>query len=91
MVERFFLDGVDAETGGPAIGRQYDLIVLSHAYETGAALALVQFAVTRTQVTLYAAVIQPVPVSSGMVRAAYHGVCASAGVTKSLSFHLSTV
>jgi hypothetical protein len=44
VIERFLLDGIDAETAGSAIRGQYDLSVLASAYEAEAALAFVEFA-----------------------------------------------
>jgi hypothetical protein len=41
VVEWFFLDGIDTETGRAAIGGEDDLVVLTHAYETGTALPFV--------------------------------------------------
>jgi hypothetical protein len=34
MVERLFLDGIDAEAAGAAVGRQHDFVVFSAADET---------------------------------------------------------
>lgn len=52
MIERLFLDRVDAESGGAAIRGQHHPVVNVLADETGTALACVQFAVTRAEVAL---------------------------------------
>jgi hypothetical protein len=57
VIEWFFLDWVDTETGRAAIGGEDDLVVLTHAHEAGTTLSLVQFAVAWTKVTLYSAII----------------------------------
>jgi hypothetical protein len=43
------------------------LIALAHAYKAGAALTVIQFAVTRAQVTLDAAIGYRVPVFAWMM------------------------
>ena len=85
MVERFFLDRVDAEAGGAAVGGQDHLAAYILAHEAQAALALVQLAVARAQVALDAAVVERVPVAAGII--GFGGVHDSS----SCSFHLLTV
>ena len=95
VVKRFFLDGIDAETGRAAIGGEDDLVVLAHAYETGAALPFVQLAVTWAKVALDAAIIYLVPVTAYVVRVICHAdmpsSVSSCWFLKSRSFHLLTV
>lgn len=52
MIQRFFLDGVDAKTGRAAIGGKHHLPATAFAHETRAALAVVQLAIAWTQIAL---------------------------------------
>ena len=52
MIERFLFYRVNAKTGGAAIGSEHHLVVDVLANETGAALAFMQFAVTRAEIAL---------------------------------------
>src|SRR6202040_2644803 len=54
MVERLFLDRIDAETGGAAIGREHDRFVRASAHEAQSALAFVEPAIARADVALNA-------------------------------------
>src|SRR5690242_2054601 len=65
MVERFLLDRVDAEPTRPAVAGEHDLVVESGADEAQAALALTQFAGTRTDIALDPAVVEAMPVRGG--------------------------
>src|SRR5690349_469452 len=65
MVERFLLDRIDAETRRAAVTGQHDLVVHAAPDETEAPLALVQPAVSRTDVALDAAVREGMPVRRG--------------------------
>ena len=56
MVERFFLDGIDAEARRTAIGREHNRIARAPAHETQPALPLVELAVARADITLEPAV-----------------------------------
>ena len=69
MVERLFLDRVDAKTGGATIGAQHHFAAEILAHEAEAALTFAQLAVTRTEVALDACVVfipQRVPPLRGM-------------------------
>ena len=66
MVERLLFDRIDAEPRGAPVGGQYHLLAFAHAHEAGAALAVAQLAITRAQIALDAAIIQPVPVPRRM-------------------------
>src|SRR5438045_8799659 len=61
MIERLLFDRIDAKSRGTSVGRKHHLVVLAHAHETRAALALVQPAIARTQVALQPAVREPMP------------------------------
>src|SRR3546814_18219035 len=63
MVERLFLDRIDAEARRAAPGGQHQIVAAAGAHETQAALALLQLAFARTDIALQAAVGQPVPVA----------------------------
>ncbi len=63
MVERFFLDRVYTEAAGAPIGGEHDAVALAFTHKTYALLAIVQFAKTRAQVALQAAIIDFVPVT----------------------------
>ncbi len=61
VVERLLLDRIDAESRGAAIGREDHRLAFAFAHKAQTALAVVQPAVTRAQVALDAAVVEPVP------------------------------
>src|SRR5678816_786463 len=62
MVERLFLDRVDAEAAGAAVGIKPDLAVFDTTYEAQAALPVVHPAGARTHVALHATIVELVPV-----------------------------
>jgi hypothetical protein len=64
VVERLLLNRVDAEAGRATVGREYDLIVLPGAHEAQAALAFVQLAQPRADLTLDAPVLKQPPIAS---------------------------
>src|SRR5262249_24312250 len=66
MVERLFLDRVDAKAGRAAIGREHHLIAAADAHEAEPALALVQLAVTRADVALDASALRPMQIAAGV-------------------------
>ena len=61
MVQRLLLDRVDAEARGAAIGGEQDFVALARAHEAEAALAVMELAVSGTEVALDAAVGKPMP------------------------------
>ena len=61
MVEGFFLDRVDTKAARATIGGENDRVVLPHADETQAALALAQAAEAGAQIALDALVVEDVP------------------------------
>ena len=63
MIERLFLDGIDAEAGRATIGREHNLIACAPAHETQPALPLVELAVARADITLEPAVRKRVPIA----------------------------
>ena len=73
MVQRLFLDRVDTEAGGTAVGGQHHPAVDILADKTGAALAGMQLAVTRAEVALQAAIGQRVPPAGGVPAIDSHG------------------
>jgi hypothetical protein len=79
LIERLFLDGVDAEAGTAPVGGQHHGAGVHLAHEAGAALAFVQLAVARAKVALDAAIVERVPPAAGMAgpsswRAVDHGM-----------------
>lgn len=63
MVERLLLDWIDAKAGRPSIGGQNDPVVVASAHEAQAALTFPQLAKAWAKITLYAAVIEAMPIS----------------------------
>jgi hypothetical protein len=68
VVERFLLDGVDAEAGRPSVRRQHHRIVHARAHEARAALPLVQLAIARAEIALDASILETVPPAPGVMR-----------------------
>lgn len=66
MIERFLLDGVDAESTGTAVGGQDDRVALSGAYKAEATLTIVQTTETGTYVASNTAIVEEGPVMSGV-------------------------
>lgn len=64
MVERFFLNRVDAEAAGPAIGGEHNLVALPTAHKAQPSLAIAELTKTRTNVALDTPVFDRMPVSS---------------------------
>jgi hypothetical protein len=64
MIERLFLDRIDAEAGRAAIGCQKDFIVLPATHKAETALTLAQLAETRAKIALDAAVFELVPIAT---------------------------
>ena len=62
MVQRLFLDRVDAESARPAVADELDLVVDALPHVTQAALTVAQTAVARAQIALQSAVIDAMPV-----------------------------
>jgi hypothetical protein len=69
VVQRLFLDGIDAKAARAAVAVELDLVRFAAAHVAQAALAFAQAAGARAQVALDAAIGQAVPVA-----AADHGV-----------------
>src|SRR5262249_41980633 len=67
LVERLLLDWVDAETRRAPVGREHHGVARALSNEARATLTFMQAAVTRAQVALDAAVVQPVPVAPWIV------------------------
>jgi hypothetical protein len=67
VIERLFLDRINAEPRRAAIGGQHHRVAFALAHEAGAALALVQAAIARAQVALDATIVQSVPPAAGMI------------------------
>lgn len=63
MIERFFLDRIDAKSGRTPIGGQHNLLVLPGAHKAQAALAFVQLAIAWADIALDAAIRQSMPVA----------------------------
>lgn len=65
MIERLFLDWINAKTAGTAIAEQLDLVLFASAHEAQTTLALVQLAGARAYIALDTAVLKPVPIAGG--------------------------
>src|SRR5436853_5311354 len=63
MVERFFLDRVDAKAARAAVAEQLDTPCLRATYEAQASLPITQLAGARAHVALHPAVAERVPVA----------------------------
>ena len=63
MVQRLFLDRIDAEPGRPTVRGQDQPVPTALAHETGAPLSFLQLAFARAQVALQAPVSLQVPVT----------------------------
>src|SRR5258708_36135353 len=63
MVERLFLDRVDAEAARAAIAEQLDTACFRATYEAQASLTVAQLAGARAHVALHTAVAQRVPIA----------------------------
>jgi hypothetical protein len=68
MIQRLFLDRIDAKTTRTTVADQLDFIIEALSYITQPALSIAQMAVSRTQVALQAAVFETVPVAGGNYR-----------------------
>jgi hypothetical protein len=66
MIERFFLDWVDAESTRTAIGRQYNRIIFASPNETETTLAFMKTAEAGTHIASNAAVVKESPVMGGV-------------------------
>jgi len=64
MVQRLFLDWVDAEARRATIGREQEFVVAARAHEAKPALAVVELAVSGTEVALDTAVSKPLPITA---------------------------
>ena len=65
MVQRLFLDRVNAEARGTAIGGEQDCVTTPRTHEAQPALAVVELAVSGAEVALDAAVGKPLPITTG--------------------------
>ena len=63
MIQRFFLDRINAKTAGAAVANQLDLAVQALAHITQAALAFLQAAMARAEVALQLSIVKLVPVA----------------------------
>ena len=68
VLERLLLDGIDAEPGRAAVGREHHGVAFALAHEAEAALPVVEAAVARAEVALDAAVVLAVPPACRMLR-----------------------
>ena len=62
MIERLFLDRVDTESTRSPVGREYDRVVESASYEAETALTFPQPTEAGTEITLDAAIFDPMPI-----------------------------
>jgi hypothetical protein len=65
MIQRLFLNRVHAEAAGSPVRSQDDLILPPFAHEAQTLLPLLELAKPLAEITLNAAVIQPVPILGG--------------------------
>src|SRR5215469_10023458 len=66
MVERFFLDRIDAKSGRAPVGGEHNLLVLPDAHKAQPALAFVKPAIARTDIALDAPIRQSMPIAGWM-------------------------
>ncbi len=66
MIQWLFLNGVDTETAGTAVGGKHDGVILAFAHVTQALLAFPQFTGAGADIALNAAVVKLVPVPGGV-------------------------
>ena len=64
MVQWLFLDWVDAEARGAAIGREQNFVAAARTHEAEPALAVVELAISGTEVALDTAVGKAVPITA---------------------------
>lgn len=64
-MRRFLLDRIDTEFTGSPVRRHDDLILLPRPYETEPLLSFPERAISRTEITLNTAVLQPMPAFRG--------------------------
>src|SRR5262249_18349799 len=74
MIERLFLDRIDAEPATTAVSGQSHPVARSLAHETESALAFVEFAKARTEPAFDAPVGQHCPPTAWVIRLCDHGV-----------------
>ena len=63
MIERLFLDRIDAKARRTTVGGEHDLLVLPGAYKAQPALAFVKLAIARTDIALDAPIRQSMPIA----------------------------
>src|SRR3974390_1643284 len=68
MIERFFLDRIDAKSGRTPVGGKHDLLVLPGAHKAQPALAFVQPAIARTDIALEAPIRHGMPIAAWVSR-----------------------
>jgi hypothetical protein len=64
MVQRLFLDWVDAEARRATIGREQEFVVAARSHEAQPALPVVEPAVSGTEIALDTAVGKPLPITA---------------------------
>jgi hypothetical protein len=62
MIQGFFLDRINTETTGTPITGQDNLVIFIGSNKAQTSLAFLEFAVSRTEVTLHTSIIQRMPV-----------------------------
>lgn len=65
MIQWFFFYGVNAKSTGAPITGEFDLTVQVLSYETYATLTCAQATVARTEIALYPAIVETMPIVSG--------------------------
>ena len=68
MIERLFLDRIDAKSGRTPVGGEHNLLVLAGAHKAQPALAFVQLAIARTDIALDAPIRQSMPIAAWVPR-----------------------
>src|SRR5438094_4593190 len=63
MVQRLFLNWVDAESAGASISGQDNLILLTRAHKAQALLAFLELTKTRAHIALNAPILKSVPIA----------------------------
>jgi hypothetical protein len=68
VIERLFLDGIDAKSGRPAISGEHHLVIHALTHKTRSALSFVQPTIARAQIALHSAIVEQVPPTAGVLR-----------------------
>jgi len=74
MIQWFLLNRIYAKTTGATVAGEDNLMVMVDANKTEPPLTFAQFAPAWTQITLYAAITEYMPIISGDLKAIFIGI-----------------